>query len=200
MNGALDLLLKFQELEHVNRYHKFSTVKQQSVAAHTCMVVFITMLIVDDIEDFPCSGEVALRRALMHDFGETFTGDFIGDVKTGEFENAALKLERTLLGKFFAEHPSLDTAYQALSIASYPAVDDIVKFADRYDLFLFCRRESILGNEWARRLIDRIYKGLREIYDASETLGKSKVAKDLLAYCRDERLAREVVNGEAETV
>lgn len=128
-----NMLEHIQELRNggsVRRWHTKRTIRDQTVAEHTCGVLMLVT------ELFPMASAHLYRAVLMHDMAEVFTGDIPAPAKWAS--------------------PELDLALQKLETDFHQRtktqvfLDDsevhILKWCDMMELVLWCREEMMMGN------------------------------------------------------
>jgi 5'-deoxynucleotidase YfbR-like HD superfamily hydrolase len=134
------------EAGSVKRYHTQVTIKEQDLAAHQWGVAMICQ------EIYP--GDIKLiKAALVHDLGESQTGDI---------PYTAKRLYPTL-----SEISDMAEEAFAKKHGIYTDLDDkeshCLRWADMFECYLFSRRESWMGNQTMRIIMDTARRALAEM-------------------------------------
>lgn len=149
---------------------------RESVSTHSFWVCFYSMLIYDKLtpKDDKLVAPI-LMNALMHDFVESRTGDF---VRTFKYSSSVLKTEidkaeEAEKAKFPEEVQNLYSMGQAshLSDKDRILIHEIVKAADFLSLFSYMKRELIRGNGEVHPFYDIMVKDLYKMSGCSVITG-----------------------------
>ena len=143
-------------LAHIDRYSSIPVLKKESVAEHsffTALYAYVLALQTGaNVND-------VLARAVVHDLDEALTGDFIRpfkysspDLKKILHESVDYALTRALAGYSIGH---------IIKLKWCKAKDDslegqIVHLADLWSVVVYARREYILGNNFARSILDEV--------------------------------------------
>lgn len=135
--------LKLYEAGAVKRWHTWPTLKDQDVASHSWGVALILHRIAPD---FP----VLMAYALTHDLHEVDGGDapYHAKMNFPDLKEAYKKQERHFVDENELWEPLIEDHAHML------------KWADMFELLLWCFRERELGNKRIEDVIDRAYSAL----------------------------------------
>ena len=138
--------LTLYEAGAVQRWHTWPTLKTQDVAAHSWGVAMILHRIAPKF-----SGLIVY--ALTHDLHEVESGDAPYHAKLAfpELKAAISKQEQQFIDKHNLWEPITEKEHQFL------------KWADMFELLLWCFREQDLGNRRISLVIQRAYDALNSI-------------------------------------
>ena len=139
-------LIKMYKAGAVKRWHTRTTIKEQDVAAHSWGVAMIVK------EIYPQANADLLMAALTHDLHEIESGDIPYPFKK---KNAQVRLGVELQESQFVKENGLPQPAESLI--------HILKWADMFELYLWCRREAGLGNQTMLDTVDVAYKALRDM-------------------------------------
>jgi 5'-deoxynucleotidase YfbR-like HD superfamily hydrolase len=134
------------EAGQVKRYHTQITLKEQTLAEHQWGVA----MIVNEI--YP-QGYQLLMAALTHDLAESVTGDI---PYTAKRDNYNLKEASDSAEDVFNFEHNL---CQGLNSEE----QHILRWADMFECFLFARRETWLGNQTMRKVVETARDALNRI-------------------------------------
>ena len=130
---------KLRGLRHVNRFNFHHVNKKQNVAEHSFYVGIYAKMFADEIfKDTPNKNQLSaqvLWRALAHDFEEAVIGDIPYLVR----KQLSAPILNELKSKAYAE---LDIRDKEV----LPIFDQIVDFADAYELKVYLEEERRSGN------------------------------------------------------
>lgn len=144
-------LIKLYKAGAVKRWHTKTTIKDQDVAAHSWGVALICMKIAPQDHEL-------VRAALLHDMAECESGDIPYPFKR---ENPDLN---TILSKHEAKFEKDNGAEVFLR----PSQIRALKWADMFELMLWCKRELAMGNESMKYTIDVAWRALRDMGHPNE--------------------------------
>lgn len=139
----------YQRLDYVWRFSSIPTVSRENVSAHSYWVTFYSTLIYETLDKGGSLLPNIMLCALMHDFIEGHTGDF---VRTFKYSSPDLKksiedAEEKELKNYPDQIRSLyDQVYKDKNDEEIQLIKAIVKAADFISLFGFMRREYVRGN------------------------------------------------------
>lgn len=138
-----DWIFRVRNLGSVRRCGTIPALHQQNVAEHSFYVALIAMDMAQSYEGYVDTGEL-LRKALLHDAEEAFTGDIPHHVKR---VSSTIKKSFKECGEFFVERyfPSWVRRLIGTSKSQFPE-GDLVVVADYVELYLYCAEERTLGN------------------------------------------------------
>ena len=139
--SATDLtrLLNLRDAGAVVRYHTARMQRSQNLAEHSYGVAMIILHVSPH-----CSKRV-LEAALYHDLSEAATGDL----------PAPAKWNNPALGHVLSEIERQYDRTHGLDIDLNDTERHLLKWADMFELVLWCREEYKLGNQYARTIMDR---------------------------------------------
>lgn len=154
-----------QRLDYVPRYTSVPVTVTENVSTHSFWVTFYSFLIHNEVtSEEPITLAACLSRAMIHDFIEHESGDFVRTFKylTPQLRQAIEEAEDLAISKL---HGKLQAAYdksqklEALS-GRQSYIKSVVKAADFLSLFRFMYRELSRGNReilpFYRRMMDDI--------------------------------------------
>ena len=139
----------------VKRWHTKPTIKEQDVAAHSWGVGLILMKIAPD-------NLVLLRAGLTHDCHELEAGDIPYPFKRNNdiVKEAYDSQEEAFNEKYGIYHGLTDDERKML------------KWADMFELYLWCKRELQLGNQGMLHTLDVAFRALRDMGPPNEVARK----------------------------
>lgn len=156
-------LIQIRRMGMVTRFHTIPTVRPQTTSHHSGNVALLMVLLWHGV-----TGN-ALKAALLHDLGESYTGDVPAPTKW-----AFPGLRHTL-----EEMEAAAVAYWGLA---YPELDREerwwLSFCDTLDLCLYCLEEMALGNVGIRQQFDNGIQAL--MLKANGLDGNSMLATDVI--------------------
>lgn len=176
MSPETKTLLNLRRLRYIKRCNNFPVNLPENVAAHSFFVVQMTMIIADELNSAaPQSVDVekAMRKAVLHDTMEAFTGDIPWNVKhhSDEVHKAIAKAENDLSWQLVANGNTFISYMDTLKQCKEGLEGAIVNLADMLELALFCYEEiqsgSIFMVDMLRKCID-LCKGFIQECDALE--------------------------------
>lgn len=152
----------FEQQQRLGCLMRFSNVPRlaaQSVSEHSYSVAFLAMLVGDYLADK--GGKVdrlrLLKMALIHDVEEVISGDILKTLKHGKFKEELGKLNEQnmyyltrLLGGKKEEY--LDFWREVKDGVTLEA--KLISFVDMVDRIVYCLKESHLGNNYFRELLE----------------------------------------------
>ena|SRR3990167_5520086 len=163
------------QLRYIKRFSNCRAVVTENVAEHSYYVALISMFIAEMLNLSPEEKYDVLRKAIIHDFEELFTGDIIHNVKhtsnevnTGIHSMAAsqfLSLIHKLTG---------GDAYGLLIFGSWLSAKDssiagrIVSFADYASAVAYVYEEVMGGNIFMLRNVDDLLKTIEKFNGITE--------------------------------
>lgn len=136
---SLERLLHLRDASAVTRYHTARTLRMQSLAEHSYGVALI-ILHLD-----PGATARLLAAALYHDLSEISTGDIPAPVK---WDSRELTVVLSMLETRYARRMGLD-----MDLGEAEA--KMLKWADMFELVLWCREEWRMGNAFAHAIMTR---------------------------------------------
>ena len=149
----------WHRLAYIFRYSTVPTIHRESVAEHTFFVMLWAYAMAIDLQDrgVNVSMELILRRALVHDFDEALTGDFIRTFKysSRELHEAIVKETTSLMENLNAPRELLIDWKDAKGL---DVEGQVVALADHFSIVVYAIREVKLGNEFAGELLERLPK------------------------------------------
>lgn len=167
-----------RRMSHVHRYSSITVHRRENVAEHSWWVMFIAMLIADDLR---AQGELVkldkvVLRALVHDLDECVSGDIIRSFK---YRTEAMRL---------AVHEASDENMREITSKMgsvgglvFPlwrdSKDDsiegqIVRFADMASVVFYCREERRQGNLEIEEIMKEMYETWFKEYHNHEVLAR----------------------------
>ena len=163
MSRELDLIrFVFEQHQRLGCLTRFSNIPRlgaQSVAEHGYSVTFSAMLVGDYLEERGVKVDKLhlLEMGLVHDVEEVVSGDILKTLKHGEFrvelDKLNLKNMRYLirmLGVGGKKH--LDAWKEAKEGKTLEA--KLISFVDMVDRILYCLKETHLGNNYFREILE----------------------------------------------
>lgn len=135
----LSRLINLRNAGAVTRYHTARMLRTQNLAEHSFGVALIIL------QAYPAASPRLLAAALYHDLAEVATGDLPAPVK---WDNAGLKA--------MVEH--VEARYErkmGLDMELSEGERHILKWADMFELVLWCWEEYQLGNTYALEIMWR---------------------------------------------
>lgn len=144
-------LKKLYDAGAVKRWHTKVTIKDQDVAAHSWGVALIILKIA------PRDHEL-LRAALLHDMAEVESGDI-----PYPFKRDHQRLHQELI-----EHEKDFEIINGTQCFLKAEQVKMLKWADMFELLLWCKRELKLGNESIKYTIDVAFRALRDMGHPNE--------------------------------
>lgn len=179
----------FEQHQRLGCLMRFSNVPRlaaQSVAEHSYCVTFLAMLVGDYLvdKDVPIDRLRLLKMALLHDVEEVISGDILKTLKHGKFKEELGKLNEQnmyyltrLLGTKKEEYLDLwrETKDGDTSLAK------IISFVDMIDRIIYCLKESHLGNNYFKELLEFEAKKLMDWTVQLPELGELIVVLSLYA-------------------
>lgn len=121
----------------VKRYHTNVTIKEQDLAAHQWGVAMI-------VREIAPGNLPLLEAALTHDLAESVTGDIPYTAKK-RYDTIRI-VSDTVEAQFNDKY--------GLKFDLSPEDKHVLAWADMFECYLFSRRESWLGNQTMRRVMD----------------------------------------------
>ena len=189
----------FKRLNNVARYSSHPVIKTESVAEHSYWVSFFALLIAKDINyNNDCEEvdiELLLQKCILHDIGESQTGDIIRPFKyyNKDIHKAIKNAEDEIVTETL--NKELHRVYIALDFQDtldYCKDDsiegDILILADMISLFTYCFDEVKLGN---KNMVPVIKQGLEVLDERLKTTKHlvgyiSKLKNEILRRMKDE--------------
>ncbi len=155
--------------------------RKESVADHSWRLALMAMLLRNEPEFAPLDMDRVIRMCLIHDLGESFTGDVPTFEKTGDHEQAERQAYRDWVDSFpspdreewlqlLREMKALETPeaklYKALdnmeAVIAHDESDISTWLPLEYDLQLTYGRENVAFSPYMRQLKEEIDKWTRE--------------------------------------
>jgi len=170
----------FEQHQRLGCLMRFSNVPRlaaQSVAEHSYCVTFLAMLVGDYLVD---KGERVdklrlLKMALLHDVEEVISGDILKTLKHGNFKKELGELNEQnmyyltrLLGKKKNDYLVL---WQEVKDGKTLEAK-LISFVDMIDRIVYCLKESHLGNNYFRELLEFEATKLRDWIPELPALGE----------------------------
>lgn len=152
----------FEQHQRLGCLMRFSNVPRlaaQSVAEHSYSVTFLAMLVGDYLVDKGVEIDrlCLLKMALLHDVEEVISGDILKTLKHGKFKEELGKLNEQnmyyltrLLGVKKEEYLDL---WREVKDGRTTAAK-LISFVDMVDRILYCLKESHLGNNYFKELLE----------------------------------------------
>ena len=135
----------------VKRWHTKLTIKEQDVAAHSWGVAMVCMKIAPQDHEL-------MRAALLHDMAEVESGDIPYPFKK---KWPTIKEELDV-------HEVQFNAENGATCFLNARQTHMLKWADMFELLLWCKRELKLGNEGMLVTIDVAFRALRDMGPPNE--------------------------------
>lgn len=188
-------------LSCIFRFNNVPRLAAQSVAEHSYRVPFLAMLVADYLSDREVEVDKLrlLEMGMIHDIEEVVSGDIIKIMKQGGFKKELDKLNEQnafcithLLGTRGDKYYSLWN--EAKEIKTLEA--KIIAFCDMVDRIIYCVKESHLGNNYFRELLEFEAKKLYEWVDKLPELMAfiDELASYALAYLKGDKKILEGIN------
>lgn len=140
----------YQRLDYVIRYSSVPVTTQENVSAHSYWVCFYSTLIFTEISPNDRTLLAPLLvSAMMHDFVEGHTGDFVRTFKYSlpELKKAIDQAEELEIQKYPHQVQNLyKMAEDGLSFTDRMLIKSIIKAADFISLYSYMRKEFLRGN------------------------------------------------------
>jgi len=177
-SSIVDILMCARRLQRVSRFAGKPKVQDQTVAEHIFNVAFIAMVLGDLEQSIgnQVNVEMTLRKSLLHDLDESFTGDIVSGFK--HHDPKLRDLIETLSARLLAK--VLPPEYLKYKRESENSIeDDLVYAADQLDVLLWCIEEQDLGNKTVDSLITDLTSLLKAI-NLSSVSTVLKEVEDLL--------------------
>ena len=140
----------YQRLDYVIRYSSVPVTTQENVSAHSYWVCLYSTLIFNEIK--PKDQRLLaplLVSAMMHDFVEGHTGDFVRTFKYSlpELKEAIDKAEQLEVNKYPKQIKDLyRMADDLTSPSDRVVIKSIIKAADFMSLYSYMKKEFLRGN------------------------------------------------------
>ncbi|ABR30457.1 phosphohydrolase [Thermosipho melanesiensis] len=136
-----------------------------TVAGHSFIVVTIAYIISLQLKMRKEEIEEIIKRALLHDLPEAFTGDVITPTKkkTPELDALVSKVEKEMFNEWIKENPKISYLKKFENIVSDPFSNhtgQIVRTADYFAALLECSLEIFSGNK--ERLFREVFFDLKK--------------------------------------
>ena len=188
-------------LSCIFRFNNVPRLASQSVAEHSYRVPFLSMLVADYLKDRGVEVDKLrlLEMGMLHDIEEVVSGDIIKILKQGKFKEELDKMNEQnafcithLLGTRGDEYYSLWN--EAKEIKTLEA--KIIAFCDMVDRIIYCVKESHLGNNYFRELLEFEAKKLYEWVDILPDLMAfvDELSSYALAYLKGDEKILEGIN------
>lgn len=146
-------------MAHITRFSSLPVLNRESVAEHSFFVSLLALLMALDLrerkgEDIPLGP--LLARATVHDLDEALTGDFIRPFKysSDALRRALHDSAAAALRAAVAPGPGAEQLEEWWTAAKDSSITGhLVHLADLWSCTLFARREVLMGNVLARRVL-----------------------------------------------
>lgn len=140
----------YQRLDYVIRYSSVPVTTRENVSAHSYWVCLYSTLIFNELrpQDRRLLAPL-LVSAMMHDFVEGHTGDFVRTFKYSlpELKDAIDKAEELEIEKYPKQIKDLyGMAEDQTSLSDRKVIKAIIKAADFMSLYSYMRKEFLRGN------------------------------------------------------
>lgn len=157
----------FMRVTEISRYSSWPVLHDESVAEHSHMVCLLATVMARDLQGkrYKVSLGKLLERAVCHDLDEAVTGDFIRSFKysSAEIANALKEGAKIGMEKVAYDLPNGDTVQAAWLRAKHSDLEgQIVHLSDMWSVVIFCRREFLLGNQYARSILTDLVAWMRQ--------------------------------------
>ncbi|MDN5324585.1 MAG: hypothetical protein PWP02_295 [Thermosipho sp. (in: thermotogales)] len=145
---TFSIALNMISMTRWNRVHR--NIKT-TVAGHSFIVLVISYIISTILSLSKEEKEEVIKRALLHDLPEAFTGDVITPTKkkTPELDNLVSMVEREMFLDWVTKNSEISHLKKYSNYASDPFdgyLGKIVRFSDYFSALLECSLEMVSGN------------------------------------------------------
>lgn len=143
------------DMASVFRFSALPVHHRESVAEHTFYVSFFALVIARDCILRGCEVNVTilLQRCITHDLDESLTGDIIRPFKhsSPELRDLIHESASAEMAEQYSDLPGGTNIFTAWSEAKADGVEGLIlEFADVWSIYMYLRREALLGNRFAQ--------------------------------------------------
>lgn len=146
-----NFFLKLRGLKDIKRCNTQRRIHDLDVAQHSYYTAILSMMVADELvsKGHEINKELVLKKALLHDAEEVYTGDIIYPVKHKDDEIAqALKIVTQKMGDdFYADFDKKADRYRKIQEEAKQGLEGkIVAICDMAELMVYCFEEISMGN------------------------------------------------------